>query len=124
MTPGSSGNYSLNSGAQITLSGSNPSLQIAGNVYHVINSLGSAGSTTGTDLQGMALGGNFYALGMDINASSTSSTPRRLRSSISNSWRRSPNSNLASLHNRSHSSRHSIRPRCSGQPPSSQTRNP
>jgi filamentous hemagglutinin family protein len=42
--------------------------------FTVITSLGSAGSTTGTDLQGMsgALGGN-YALGADIDASATAS---------------------------------------------------
>jgi filamentous hemagglutinin family protein len=40
--------------------------------YTVIKTLGSAGSTTGTDLQGMALTGNNYALGNNIDASATS----------------------------------------------------
>ncbi|MDI1261263.1 GLUG motif-containing protein [Aquabacterium sp.] len=47
-------------------------LTINGNAYTVINSLGNAGSSTATDLQGM--GGNlsgFYALGSDIDASAT-----------------------------------------------------
>jgi len=69
--------YFLNSGAKITLSGTSPTLKIGttGSLvsYTVINSLGSPGSTTGTDLQGMA--GNlsgFYALGSDIDATATS----------------------------------------------------
>lgn len=47
-------------------------LTINGFGYTVINALGSAGSTTGTDLQGIngALGGR-YALGSDIDASPT-----------------------------------------------------
>lgn len=48
-------------------------LTINGNAYTVISSLGSAGSTTGTDLQGM--NGNlsgYYALGANIGASATS----------------------------------------------------
>ena len=47
-------------------------LTINQNAYTVINSLGGAGSTTGTDLQGMQgnLGG-YYALGNDIDASAT-----------------------------------------------------
>lgn len=48
-------------------------LTINGNGYTVINSLGAAGSTTGTDLQGIS--GNLngrYALGADIDASATS----------------------------------------------------
>ena len=49
------------------------SLIINGNTYTIINSLGAQGSTTGTDLQGMQ--GNLsghYALGSNIDASSTS----------------------------------------------------
>ncbi|MEI8323997.1 MAG: filamentous hemagglutinin N-terminal domain-containing protein, partial [Betaproteobacteria bacterium] len=48
-------------------------LTIGGNNFTVITSLGSAGSVTGTDLQGM--NGNLaghYALGANINASATS----------------------------------------------------
>jgi filamentous hemagglutinin family protein len=64
----------LSTGAVINLPGSNPSLSIAGQTYAVINSLGTAGSTTGTDLQG--INGNLsgdYALGGNIDASATSS---------------------------------------------------
>ena len=48
-------------------------LTINGNGFTVINSLGAAGSTTATDLQGMngGLAGN-YALGSDIDATATS----------------------------------------------------
>ena len=49
------------------------SLSIDGTSYTVINSLGAAASTTGTDLQGM--NGNLsghYALGSNINAAATS----------------------------------------------------
>jgi filamentous hemagglutinin family protein len=68
------GVYTLNNGSSITLSGATPSLSIAGQPYTVINSLGAAGSVTGTDLQG--INGNpagSYALGSNIDASSTSS---------------------------------------------------
>src|SRR4029077_3382139 len=41
------GNYILQSGVFITLSGTTPSLSIAGTPYSVINTLGVAGSTTG-----------------------------------------------------------------------------
>jgi len=70
---GSAGSYSLTGGATITLSGSSPSLSIAGHSYTVINSLGVAGDSTTTTLQGIknALSG-YYALGSDINASATS----------------------------------------------------
>ncbi|MFG6430115.1 MBG domain-containing protein [Pelomonas parva] len=47
-------------------------LSISGNTYTVINSLGSAGSTTGTDLQGIH--GNLsgrYVLGSNIDATAT-----------------------------------------------------
>jgi filamentous hemagglutinin family protein len=59
------GTYSLNNGAVITLSGSSPSLTIAGNAYTVINSA--------TALQNMSsnLSGR-YALGSNIDASDTS----------------------------------------------------
>ena len=72
-TGGGGGSYTLNTGMTITLSGTTPSLTIAGNAYTVINSLGAAGSATGTDLQGMS--GNLagrYALGSDIDATTTS----------------------------------------------------
>jgi filamentous hemagglutinin family protein len=62
--------YSLNNGAVITLSGSNPSLSIGGNAYTVINEA-NGGVTT---LQGMN-GGNLagrYALGSNIDATATS----------------------------------------------------
>jgi len=68
------GAFNLAMGNSITLSGTNPSLSIAGNAYTVINSLGAAGSTTGTDLQG--INGNlsgYYALGTNIDATGTSS---------------------------------------------------
>ncbi|MDP1611297.1 MAG: MBG domain-containing protein [Sulfuritalea sp.] len=73
LTPGIGAIYSLNNGAAITLSGTNPSLTIAGHAYTVINSLGTAGDTSGATLQGMS--GNlsgYYALGSSINASATS----------------------------------------------------
>jgi filamentous hemagglutinin family protein len=72
-TAGGSGAFNLAMGNSITLSGTNPSLSISGNAYTVINSLGAAASTTGTDLQGM--NGNlagYYALGSNIDASATS----------------------------------------------------
>ena len=68
------GTFNLAMGNSITLSGANPSLSIAGNAYTVINSLGAAGSATGTDLQG--INGNlsgYYALGSNIDATATSS---------------------------------------------------
>ena len=50
-------------------------LQIGGNAYTVINTLGAVGSTSGSDLQGIngatALGG-FIALGSDLDAGATS----------------------------------------------------
>lgn len=59
------GGYSLNNGAVITLSGSTPSLTIAGNAYTVINSVNA--------LQDMRLGlSGKYALGSSIDASATS----------------------------------------------------
>jgi filamentous hemagglutinin family protein len=67
-----SGTFNLQNGAAVTLSGASPSLSIAGQNYIVINRLGAAGSTTGTDLQG--IGGNLsnnYALGSNIDASAT-----------------------------------------------------
>ncbi|NBY32775.1 MAG: filamentous hemagglutinin N-terminal domain-containing protein [Betaproteobacteria bacterium] len=73
-TASGSGTFNLLLGKYITLSGSNPTLSIAGNSYTVINSLGSYGGTTSGTLQGIQ--GNlagFYALGSDIDASSTSS---------------------------------------------------
>jgi filamentous hemagglutinin family protein len=72
---GNGGNYSLNYGSTVTLSGSNPSLQIQGIAYTVINSLGVAGDTSPTTLQGIANAPNglsgHYALGSDINATTT-----------------------------------------------------
>ncbi|MFA5040411.1 MAG: MBG domain-containing protein, partial [Bdellovibrionales bacterium] len=67
------GNLLLGNAAKINLA-SGTSLTISGNAYTIINSLGLAGSTTTTDLQGM--NGNlagYYALGSDIDASATSS---------------------------------------------------
>jgi len=70
---GSGGNYYVNTGGKVTLSGTNPSLSIGGQAYTVINSVGVQGDTTGTTLQGIA--GNlpgWYVLGTDIDASATS----------------------------------------------------
>ena len=66
------GVFNLN-GASVTLSGTNPSLAIAGATYTVINDLGAPGSTTSADLQGMNGGlATNYALGSDIDATATS----------------------------------------------------
>ncbi len=68
------GLLNLSNGAAITLSGTAPSLAIAGTAYTVINSLGAAGSSTASDLQGMK--GDLtlhYALGSNIDASATAS---------------------------------------------------
>jgi hypothetical protein len=69
--------YAFGAGATINLANVSPTsttaLVIAGTPYTVINSLGAAGSTTGTDLQG--INGNLaghYALGSNINAIITS----------------------------------------------------
>ena len=68
------GTYSLNNGASITLSGLNPSLSIAGTVYTVINSVGVAGDITTTSMQGIDNNRyGHYALGVDLDASATSS---------------------------------------------------
>lgn len=72
LTPG--GDYVL-SGGRITLSGSAPSLTIAGNAYTVINSVGVEGDTSANTLQGMNSPANFagrYALGSNIDATVTS----------------------------------------------------
>ncbi len=76
---GSGSSYAVSNGAKINLqAGNNFSTKqgSGGPVYDytVITSLGTAGSTTGTDLQGIngALGAR-YALGADIDASATSS---------------------------------------------------
>lgn len=67
------GVYSLNTGASITLSGAAPRLKIEKITYTVINTLGAAGSVTGTDLQGINGGlAGHYALGSNIDASATS----------------------------------------------------
>ena len=72
-TASGTGTFNLNNGASINLPGRTPSLSIAGTAYTVINSLGAAGSTTGTDLQGMNGGlSGHYALGSNIDASATS----------------------------------------------------
>jgi filamentous hemagglutinin family protein len=64
-TGGLGGSYSLNNGAAITLSGSTPALNIAGQAYTVINSL--------TALQNMNLNlAGYYALGSNIDATATS----------------------------------------------------
>ena len=72
------GVYSLNNGASVTLSGTNPSLSIAGVAYTVINSLGAAADASTAPamptLQGMAAPANLagkYALGSDIDAAAT-----------------------------------------------------
>jgi len=60
-------------GASVTLSGTNPSLAIAGATYTVINDLGAEASITAADLQGM--NGDLtahYALGSNIDATDTS----------------------------------------------------
>ena len=69
--------YNLGTGATINLPNVSPTsttaLVIGGTSYTVINSLGAAGSTTSTDLQG--LNGNLsgqYALGSNIDASPSS----------------------------------------------------
>ncbi len=68
------GKFMLGNGSSITLSGTNPSLSIGGAIYTVINSLGIANSTTGTDLQGMEANlSGHYALGSNIDATATSS---------------------------------------------------
>ncbi|WP_139214787.1 beta strand repeat-containing protein [Pelosinus propionicus] len=74
---GGSGSYSLGSGASITLSGSGAAFGLNGTAYTVINNYsGSSYSSTGAlqALQniGSNLAGN-YVLGIDIDASSTSS---------------------------------------------------
>ncbi|RZG72255.1 YDG domain-containing protein, partial [Acinetobacter sp. WCHAc060025] len=75
-TSNTAANYYLNNGAKVSLkAGHNFSTKKGTNAvknYTVITSLGSAGSRTGTDLQG--INGNLfgdYVLGADIDASST-----------------------------------------------------
>ncbi|WP_180177442.1 MBG domain-containing protein [Acinetobacter sp. YH12039] len=76
-TSNSNASYYLNNGAKVNLkAGQNFSTQKGANApinYTVITDLGAAGSTTGTDLQGIngGLTGN-YVLGADINAATTS----------------------------------------------------
>ena len=69
------GKFILGAGASINLTGSAPTLSIAGEQYVVINTLGAPGSVTGTDLQGMrgsaTLLDKKYALGSNINAALT-----------------------------------------------------
>jgi filamentous hemagglutinin family protein len=70
-----SGTFNL-TGASITLTGATPFLSIGGTTYTVINTLGAPGSMTATDLQGM--NGNLaanYALGSNIDASATATSP-------------------------------------------------
>ncbi|MEK7643749.1 MAG: GLUG motif-containing protein, partial [Patescibacteria group bacterium] len=62
---GAGGNYYLNNGAVITLSGSTPGLTIAGNAYTVIND-----ATALQNMNGNLAG--FYALGSNIDAADTS----------------------------------------------------
>ncbi len=67
------GTFNLKMGKSITLSGANPNLSISGQNYTVINSLGTETSNSDGSLQGMR--GNlagFYALGRNIDASTTS----------------------------------------------------
>jgi filamentous hemagglutinin family protein len=75
---GNTATYRLNNGARINLASTGSfSTKLGSNgavdSYTIITTLGAAGSTTGTDLQGMAanLTGK-YVLGSDIDASSTS----------------------------------------------------
>jgi hypothetical protein len=77
-TASGTGTFNLLLGKYITLSGSNPTLSIAGQSYTVINSLGSYGGTTSGTLQGMEgnLAGN-YALGSDIDARNSQLGQRR-----------------------------------------------
>jgi filamentous hemagglutinin family protein len=71
-TASGTGIYQLQRGVSITLSGTAPSLSIAGSVYTVLNTLGAAGSTSATDLQGINGGlAGQYALGSNIDASAT-----------------------------------------------------
>jgi filamentous hemagglutinin family protein len=72
------GIFNLSTGAAINLPNVSPlsttALIVGGTSYTVINSLGAAGSVTGTDLQG--INGNLsghYALGSNVDASTTSS---------------------------------------------------
>jgi len=72
------GTYLL-TGASITISGNSPTLEIAGEAYTVINTLGKAGDETKTPpvmtLQGIGAAGNLankFALGSNIDASGTS----------------------------------------------------
>src|SRR5581483_4061854 len=73
LNPGSAGDYYLNNGAQVTLSGTNPSLDIGGQAFTVINSVGVDGDTSTATLQGIQnnLDG-YYVLGTDIDAKATS----------------------------------------------------
>ena len=73
MSYGSSNDYNLNNNSKITLSGAGATLRLNSTDYTIINSLGVAGDTSTTTLQGMKnnLTGN-YALGSDIDASATS----------------------------------------------------
>ena len=77
---GNSATYNINTGANASINlqaGNNFTTRLGSDgtptVYTVITSLGSQGSTTGTDLQGINgnLAGN-YALGSDIDATATS----------------------------------------------------
>jgi filamentous hemagglutinin family protein len=69
LSPGSGGAYHLNNGATITLSGSAPTLTIAGTSYAVINSLAALQAIDGN---AAALSAN-YALGSDIDGSGSAS---------------------------------------------------
>ncbi|PLR22638.1 hypothetical protein SGCZBJ_17860 [Caulobacter zeae] len=58
---------------RIDFTGGGNSFAVNGQAYTIITALGAAGSTTGTDLQGINGGlGGFYALGANIDASATS----------------------------------------------------
>jgi len=71
-TASGTGVFNLQMGKSITLSGSAPTLSIAGQSYTVINNLGTYADTAAGTLQGMEgnLAGN-YALGSDIDAAAT-----------------------------------------------------
>ncbi|MEY2634002.1 MAG: hypothetical protein RIR00_2656, partial [Pseudomonadota bacterium] len=65
--------YSLLNGAKVTLSGANPTLWIGGDEYTVINRLGSSSDPSLHSLHSVRLDpDSYYALGDDIDASSTS----------------------------------------------------
>ncbi|WP_162130770.1 S-layer family protein, partial [Polaromonas sp. CF318] len=77
-TSGAGSSYNVNNGAKVNLPAGNNFSTKRGSTgatlgYTVITDLGAAGSTTGTDLQGISGGlGGRYVLGADIDAAPTS----------------------------------------------------